>query len=189
MPALTLHSRRTFGFNGPFYFNKTPLAPVSCRVLIHTKPSACRSWDYRAKQGFYVGPAHDHYRCYELVKWETKQKVISDTVQFRHAYLQIPAVSAEDKILNGLQVMVGAMQNAPPPTSLSQLVAIEALHALFEKWQLLAPSALLQNRQAPQLLRTLPTLQRHTPVTRGNLSSSQKSPTTAGSYQQSFPCI
>jgi hypothetical protein len=100
---------------------------MGCRVLIHAKPSVCRSWDYRAKQGFYVGPALDHYRCYELVKSNTKQKVISDTVRFRHAYLQIPAVSAEDKIRNGLQVMVGSMQNAPPPTSSSQIVAINAL--------------------------------------------------------------
>jgi hypothetical protein len=69
-------------FNGPFDFNKTPLAPVGCRVLIHAKPGTRRSWDYRAKQGFYVGPALDHYRCFELVKSETKQKVISDTVQF-----------------------------------------------------------------------------------------------------------
>jgi hypothetical protein len=121
-------------FNGPFDFNKTPLAPVGCRVLIHAKPGTRRSWDYRAKQGFYIGSALDHYRCFELVKSETKQKVISDTVQFRHAYLQIPAVSAEDKILNGLQVMVGAMQNAPPPTSSSQLVAIEVLRTLLEKW-------------------------------------------------------
>jgi hypothetical protein len=56
-----------------------------------------RSWDYRAKQGFYVGPALDDYRCYKLVKSETKQKVISDTVEFRHAYLQILAVLAIDK--------------------------------------------------------------------------------------------
>ncbi len=102
-------------FNGPFDFNKTPLAPMGCRVLIHAKPSTRRSWDYRAKHGFYVGPALDHYRCYELVKSDTKQKVISDTVQFRHAYLQIPAVSAEDKILNGLQVMVGL----PPITCIA----------------------------------------------------------------------
>ena len=77
-------------------------------------------------------------------------KVISDTVQFRHAYLQIPAVSSEDKILNGLQVMVGSMQNAPPPTSSSQIVAIDALRALFDKWRLLAPPSLLQNNKAPR---------------------------------------
>jgi hypothetical protein len=101
-------------FNGAFAFNKTPLAPVGCRVLIHAKPGTRRSWDYRAKQGFYMGPALDHYRCYKLVKSKAKQKVISNTVQFRHAYLQIPAVSEEDKILNGLQVMVGAMQKCTP---------------------------------------------------------------------------
>jgi hypothetical protein len=50
-------------FNGPFDFNKITLSPVSCRVLIHAKPATCRSWDYRANQGFYVGPALDHYRC------------------------------------------------------------------------------------------------------------------------------
>ncbi len=102
-------------FNGLFNFNKTPVVPMGCRVLIHTKPAMRQSWDYRAKQGFYIGPALDHYRCYKLVKLETKQKVISNMVEFRHAYLQIPAVSADDKIINGLQVMAGALRNAPPP--------------------------------------------------------------------------
>jgi hypothetical protein len=43
------------------------------------------------------------------VKSETKQKVISNMVEFRHAYLQILAVLADDKIINGLQVMAGAL--------------------------------------------------------------------------------
>ncbi len=101
-------------FNGPFDFNKTPLAPMGCRVLIHAKHAMCQSWDYRAKQGFYVGPALDHYRCYKLMKLETKQKVISGTVEFRHAYLQIPVGLADDKIINGLQVMAGALQKCTP---------------------------------------------------------------------------
>jgi hypothetical protein len=79
------------------------------RVLIQAKPATCKLWDYRAKHGFYLGPALDHYRCNELVKLETKQKLISNTVEFRHAYLQIPEVLADDKIINGLQVMAGAL--------------------------------------------------------------------------------
>jgi hypothetical protein len=86
--------------------------------------------------------ALDHYRCYKFVKSETKQKIISDTVEFRHAYLQIPAVLANDKIINGLQVMAGALQNAPPPTSSHQLDAIETLRTLLEKWKHLAPPVL-----------------------------------------------
>ncbi len=46
-----------------FNFNKTLLAPLGCRVLIHANPTMHQFWDYRAKQGFYVGPGLDHYRC------------------------------------------------------------------------------------------------------------------------------
>jgi hypothetical protein len=61
--------------------------------------------------------------------------------------------------------MVGAMQNAPPPTSSSQLVAIETLRALLEKWQLLAPPLLLQYSRALQIPWPSPTLQRSAPPT------------------------
>jgi hypothetical protein len=50
-------------FSSPFDFNKTPLAPVGYRVHIHAKPATCKLWDYRARQGFHVGPALDHFRC------------------------------------------------------------------------------------------------------------------------------
>ncbi len=62
-------------FNGPFDFIKTPLGPVGCRVLIHAKPTTRRSWDFRAKEGFYIGPALDSYRCFKLVKMDTKSQV------------------------------------------------------------------------------------------------------------------
>jgi hypothetical protein len=67
-------------FQGPFDFNKTPLGPVGCRVLIHTKPASCRSWDFCAKNGFYIGPALELYRCFKLVNADTKSQVISNTV-------------------------------------------------------------------------------------------------------------
>ncbi len=66
-------------------------------------------------------------------------------VKYRHAYLQIPVVLTDDKIINGLQVMAGALRNAPPPTSSHQLDAIETLCTLLEKWKHLAPSVLQIN--------------------------------------------
>jgi hypothetical protein len=49
-------------FQGPFDFNKTPLGPVGCCVLIHAKSATRRLWDFLAKEGFYIaGPALDLY--------------------------------------------------------------------------------------------------------------------------------
>jgi hypothetical protein len=126
-------------FQGLFDFNKTPLGPVGCRVPIHAKPVTRRLWDFCAKEGFYIGPALDSYRCFKLVKSDTKSQVISDTVEFCHAYRTIPAPTPEDKIIHGLQVMSGVLRDAPPPTSISQVDAIANLHDLFKSWHLLGP--------------------------------------------------
>ncbi len=101
---------------------------MGCRVLIHTKPNT------------------HPYRCFKLVKSDTKSQVISDTVKFCHAYRSIPAPMPNDKIIHGLQVMSGALTNAPPPTSISQLKAITNLLDLFESWCLLGPPSSDQGR-------------------------------------------
>ena len=126
-------------FQGPFDFNKTPLGPVGCRVLIHAKPATRRSWDFRAKEGFYIGPALDSYRCFKLVKSDTKSQVISDTVEFRHAFRAIPSPSPEDKIIHGLQTIASSLKDAPLPTTITQHDAIANLRDLFESWRLLSP--------------------------------------------------
>ncbi len=133
-------------FQGPFDFNKTLLGPVGCHVLIHAKPVTRHSWDFRAKEGFYIGPALDSYHCFKLVKSDTKSQVISNTVEFCHAYRTIPAPTPEDKIIHSLQVMSGALRDAPPPTSISQVDAIANLCDLFESWRLLGPPSTDQAR-------------------------------------------
>ena len=40
---------------GPYYFDAMPMGPAGCRILIHHKPSICRSWDFHALEGFYLG--------------------------------------------------------------------------------------------------------------------------------------
>ncbi len=138
-------------FQGPFDFNKIPLGPVGCCVLIHAKPASWQSWDFRAKPGFfYIGPALDSYHCFKLVKSDTKNQVISDTLTFCHLFLSVPVPSAKDKIIHGLQVVAGVIRGTPPPTSVSQIKAITSLQEIFESWCPLAPPSLLPtHRPAP----------------------------------------
>jgi hypothetical protein len=69
-------------FQGHIDFIKTLLGPVGCCILIHAKLATQFSWNFHAKQGFYIGPALDSYCCFKLVNADTKSQVISDTVKF-----------------------------------------------------------------------------------------------------------
>jgi hypothetical protein len=127
-----------------------PLGPVGCHVLIHAKPATWQLWDFRAKPGFYIGPALNSYRCFKLVKSDTKSQVILDTIKFCHLYLSVPVPSTKEKIIHGLQVIAGTIRGAPPPTSVSQLKAITSLQEIFESWRALAPPSLRPtHRPAP----------------------------------------
>jgi hypothetical protein len=119
-------------FQGPFDFNKMPLGPVSVWVLICAKPVTQRSWDFCAKQGFYIGPALDSYRCFKLVNADTKSQCILDTVEFCHKYLAIFAPSTNDRIIHGLQQVARVPAGAPLPTSISQVDVIANFWDIFE---------------------------------------------------------
>jgi hypothetical protein len=114
-------------FQGPFDFNKTPLGPFGCCILIHAKPASRRSWVFCANNGFYIGPALESYHCFKLVNADTKIQVISDPVEFSHFYLSIPAPFTEDQIVHGLQIVVRVLAGAALPTSISQVDAIANL--------------------------------------------------------------
>jgi len=49
-----------------FDFNRTPIAPPGLKVLTQIRPECRRSWDPHTEQGFYIGPAMQHYRCHRI---------------------------------------------------------------------------------------------------------------------------
>jgi hypothetical protein len=67
--------------NGHFDFNRTPLATPGTRIIAHEKPDQRASWDPHGLDGYYLGPALDHYRCYQVHITKTKGARIVDTVE------------------------------------------------------------------------------------------------------------
>jgi hypothetical protein len=47
--------------HGAFYFNRTPLAPLGNKVLIHDKLDVRETWAPHAVEGWYLGPSICHY--------------------------------------------------------------------------------------------------------------------------------
>ena len=48
--------------SGNFDFNKSPLLPPGTKIIIHAKPSNRASWAFHGENGYYIGPAVNHYR-------------------------------------------------------------------------------------------------------------------------------
>jgi hypothetical protein len=57
-----------------------PLAPFAMAAVIHEKPHQRGTWATHGLDGFYLGPALQHYRCWRMYITSTRATRISDTV-------------------------------------------------------------------------------------------------------------
>ena len=77
--------------NGPFDYNATPLLPPGIKITIHEKPNQRKSWGPRSVDGWYLGPALDHYRCHRVFSSHTRAERITDTLQTFPHYTKPPS--------------------------------------------------------------------------------------------------
>ena len=68
--------------HGIFDFNKTPLAPAGCKVIIRDRTNERPSWANHGTRGYYVGPAMKHFRNYNILMDTMKKIRQSNTVDF-----------------------------------------------------------------------------------------------------------
>ena len=91
---------------GTFDYNKTPLGPPGCKVVIYEKPSQRNSWDFHGKEGFYIGPSLDHYRCVKVYLPTTKRVRDADTVKFFPKTAPYPNVTMEDFLQQSVEDII-----------------------------------------------------------------------------------
>ena len=105
--------------NGNFDFNKTPLAPLGTKVVVHLKPDQRASWAYHGQAGWYVGPSREHYRCVKCYIPESGRERDVDTLQFFPKSIPFPQATTEDYLQQAAADIVTLLQK--PPTSLPYL--------------------------------------------------------------------
>jgi hypothetical protein len=81
---------------GAFNFNKTPLASLGTKALIYDGPTSQASWVPHATDGYYVGPAPNHYRCLQFYIPATWRFCFSNTWRLYPTHCQIPIASQHD---------------------------------------------------------------------------------------------
>ena len=100
--------------HGHYDFNKNPIAPPGSHVLVHVKPDQRETWAPHAVDAWYLGPAMDSYRCYEVYTWKTRAKRISDTVTWVDSTVPIPKLDLESFITTCLGDITKALSARKP---------------------------------------------------------------------------
>jgi hypothetical protein len=62
--------------------NRAPMAPPGTRIIAHETPKRRRIWAPHGQDGWYIGPALEHYRCYTIYITKTRGERVVETVDF-----------------------------------------------------------------------------------------------------------
>ena len=123
--------------NGAFDFNRSPLAPPGTRVLVHETPANRRTWAPHGVDGWYLGAAAEHYRCYRVYVTKTASERIAKTVQFFPHKCAMPKTSSADVALRAAHALVQALKHPSPAAPFAtlgqaQLQALDQLAHIFD---------------------------------------------------------
>jgi hypothetical protein len=102
---------------GSYLFDATPMAPPGTEVLVHLKPTHCRSWSFHASNGWYIGPSLKHYCCICAIIEGTGGKRLTDTFHFKHHAMAVPVITPTDQIIAAtrhLTEAISGVQESPP---------------------------------------------------------------------------
>jgi hypothetical protein len=99
--------------HGEFDFNRTPIAPIGCKVIVHDRRNERGSWDNHGSPGYYINRAEQHYRNYKCYMKDTKSTRISNTVEFFPTYCTLPRVRSIDRLTMILQDLHEVLSQPP----------------------------------------------------------------------------
>ena len=103
--------------NDTFDFNKTPLAPVGCKIVAHEKPNKRKTFDPAGIQGWYVGPALEHHRCYTCYIPKSKGFRNYDTVDFFPHVKRLTPETIQQQINRKLGELLDLCKHTPSKLS------------------------------------------------------------------------
>ncbi len=84
--------------NGPYDWNRYPLAPPGCKAIIYKAPAVRGLWASRGTDAWYLGPSKDHYRCNLFYVSKTRAYRISGSVELFPQHCQVPNLSRDEHL-------------------------------------------------------------------------------------------
>jgi hypothetical protein len=99
---------------GQYYFNRAPMAPPGTRIIAHETPRRRRTWAPHVQDGWYIGPALEHYRCYTVYITKTRSNRIVETGDYFPEKITLPLPSSHDLVTQAAVDLTHALLHTQP---------------------------------------------------------------------------
>jgi hypothetical protein len=172
--VITLNMLRTSRINpklsaathifGQYDFSRAPMAPSGTRIIAHETPSRRRTWAPHGQDGWYIGPALEHNRCYTVYITKTRGDIIVETVDFFPGKFTLPFPSPQDVATQAAVDLTHALLHPQPAGPFckvgdAQTIALKRLADIFEaairrKLRVVVPPTERKDNNAPQRVQT-----------------------------------
>ena len=106
-PKLSAHDQ----VFGTFNYQRTPLAPLGTKVIIHERPDQRKTWDKHGLPGFMVNRAEDHFRSWQVSVISTGATRVSDAIELLPTKYTMPKTSSNDRINAAFEEIAEALNN------------------------------------------------------------------------------
>jgi hypothetical protein len=145
--VITLNMLRTSRINpklsaathifGQHDYNRATMAPPGTSIIAHETPGRRQTWAPHGQDGWYIGPAMEHYRCYMVYITNTRSNKIVETVEFFPHQFKIPFPSSSDLATEAAAELTRALLHPQPAGPFCQFgdeqaIALRKLAAIFE---------------------------------------------------------
>jgi hypothetical protein len=113
------------------------MAPPETRIIAHETPNRRRNWAPHGKDGWYIGPALEHYRGYTVYITNTRGDRIVETVDFFPEKVTLPFPSAQYYATQAAADLTYALLHPQPAgpfckVGYEQRIALKLLADIFE---------------------------------------------------------
>jgi hypothetical protein len=118
-------------------FNRAPMAPPGTIIIAHETPHRRRTWAPHGQDGWYIGPALEHYRCYTVYITKTRGERVVETVELFPENFKLPFPSTQDLATKAATELTHSLVHPQPAGPFckvgdEQTLALRCLADIFE---------------------------------------------------------
>ncbi len=119
--------------NGPYDWNRYPLAPLGCKAVVYEDGDTHGSWASQGVDGWYLGPSKDHCRCDLYFIPEMRAYCISGSTELFPQNCQIPCLTKHQHFWALMEELANVVEEAnvtPAGRRLIKTLQMKIKHAL-----------------------------------------------------------